>query len=390
MDHDLFIRNATLIDSARLHENATLRLAGGKIDAVDATDARAGDRVIDAQGLLVLPGFIEVHVQGAGGFDLSDPDPAAIPTVLTTCAKFGVTSLLATTIYRANGDNAHLARLAACVDAPPADGARILGLHIEGPFLSLEKKGMIFPEYIVDVSTDVLDEVLGLCAGQLRMMTLAPELPGALDIVERLVGAGVIASFGHSSASYEETRAGFNAGINHVTHLFNAMLGIHHREPGPLPAIFENPNVTAQLITDGVHLHPPIVDMSWRLLGPERCCLITDGIAGMGFPDGEYECNQYAFSVRGGTCFYENGKLIGTALGLSQLAARFRQFTGAGLHEIAAATSATPARMLGLEGTKGRLLEGYDGDLVLLDPDLNVRMTLVDGRIVYDSRDTTP
>jgi N-acetylglucosamine-6-phosphate deacetylase len=202
-------------------------------------------------------------------------------------------------------------------------------------------------------------------------------------MIGRLRREGVVASFGHSQAGYEETRSGITAGIDHVTHLFNAMNGLHHREPGPLPALQEAPQVTAQLICDGVHVHPAVLRLSERLFGLERLVLITDGMQAMGLPEGRYSYRGLPYESRGGTTRYLDGTLIGTALGMSELIQRCVHLLGRPLRSVIPAATLNPARVLGIDSRIGTLEEGKDADLVLLNSALEVRMTFRRGVQVY-------
>jgi N-acetylglucosamine-6-phosphate deacetylase len=196
-----------------------------------------------------------------------------------------------------------------------------------------------------------------------------------------------VPSFGHSNATYEQTLEGFGAGISHVTHLFNAMPSLNHREPGPLAAIFHGSHVTAQLIPDGVHIHPAVVKLAFDAMGPERLIPITDGLQAMGLCDGRYVYKGFKYESRGGTARYQDGTLVGTALGMNQLLDRFVTFTGCSVAEAVAAVTAVPARLLGIDEKKGSLAVGKDADIVLLDEDFGVYATVVGGRIVYQSGD---
>lgn len=291
--------------------------------------------------------------------------------------------LLATTVYRSDGDNEHLT-LAAEHAGRDIGGANLVGIHLEGPFIAANKKGMIQPGCICGPSMEVLDKILDITAGKLAMMTIAPELEGGLEIIRRLADSKIVASFAHSEADYEQTLAGIAAGISHVTHLFNAMSGVHHRSPGPLVAIFENENVTTQLIADGVHLHPSILKFVFKILGPERIVLITDGMQAMGLPDGQYVYNGVEYESREGAARYKDGTLIGTALGLSELVKRFISFTGCGLDVAVRMVTENPAKVLGLADRKGSIAVGKDADLVLLDDDLSVQTTIVGGKIAFE------
>jgi N-acetylglucosamine-6-phosphate deacetylase len=216
------------------------------------------------------------------------------------------------------------------------------------------------------------------------MMTIAPELPGSLPIVRSLVESGAIASFGHSSAGYKQTLEGFNAGISHVTHLFNAMASIHHRAPGPVVAIFQTHNVTAQLITDGVHIHPAVLELTFGTLGPQRTIVITDGMQAIGLGDGHFIYNGIEYESKDGTARYKDGTLIGTSLGLNQMVSRFMAFTGCPLAAAIQTVTENPARLLGLEDKKGTITPGKDADLVLLEDDLSVCATMVAGKVAFE------
>jgi N-acetylglucosamine-6-phosphate deacetylase len=383
MTQRLFITNCRLYDAEDDKEKVTILIEDGVIRQIGDVEAEAGRDVLDAGGRIAAPGFIDVHIQGAGGADVLDGKREALEAISKTCARFGTTSFLATTVYNANGDNEHLALAADCTGRE-LGGANLIGVHLEGPFIAENKKGMIQPGCICEPSMEVLDKILEITAGHLAMMTIAPELDGSLEIIHRLVDSNVVASFAHSEADYEQTLAGIVAGISHVTHLFNAMSPVHHRAPGPLVAIFENEKVTAQVIADGVHLHPSVLKLAFGILGPERVLLITDGMQAMGLPDGRYVYNGVEYESKNGAARYKDGTLIGTALGLSDLVKRFISFTGCGLDAAVKMVTENPAKVLGLADRKGSIAVGKDADLVLLDDDLSVHTTIVGGKIVFE------
>ena len=385
----LLIRNCRPFDAPETSASQSVLVRDGRIDGIVPMESRTrADELLDAGGRTLAPGFMDVHIQGAGGVDVLDATPKALETLSRTCARFGVTGFLATTVYMAGQENAHL-RVAAECTGRDLGGARLLGVHLEGPFISREKRGMIQPDCLAPPSQATLDHIESLLGDGLKMMTVAPELPGGRDVIRSLVARGAIASFGHSNASYDETLAGFDAGVTHVTHLFNAMPSLHHREPGPLAAIFERPEITCQAITDGVHLHPAVVRLLFHALGAERLVTITDGMQALGLPDGQYVYKGgLSYEARNGVARYVDGTLIGTAVGLNQMLARLVRFTGCSPAAAIRTVTENPARILGLRQNKGRIAPGYDADLVLLDPGFSVSTTIVGGRVVYSRPDS--
>ncbi|MBA7641471.1 N-acetylglucosamine-6-phosphate deacetylase [subsurface metagenome] len=383
MSEKLLITNCRLFNAPDDKQTTSILIENGTITQIGQIDSSAGcDNTLDAQGRLIAPGFIDVHIQGAGGADILDATTEALKAISQTCARFGTTSFLATTVFKPNQKNQHLT-LAAEHVGRDLGGANLLGIHLEGPFISPQKKGMILPKCICPPSLQLLDEIRDITNGHLKIMTIAPELPGSLRIIQRLADSNIVASFGHSSATYEQTLAGFNAGISHVTHLFNAMPPLHHRAPGPLVAIFQTKHITAQLITDGVHIHPSVLRFAFETLGPNRIIPITDGMQALGLADGKFIYNGVEYESKEGAARYKDGTLIGTALGLSQLLQKLMTFTDCPLDIAIKTVTQNPAGLLGLEEKKGTIASGKDADLILLDHDRSVHTTIVAGNIVF-------
>ena len=383
MSEKLLITNCRLFNAPDDKQTTSILIENGTITQIGQIDSSAGcDNTLDAQGRLIAPGFIDVHIQGAGGADILDATTEALKAISQTCARFGTTSFLATTVFKPNQKNQHLT-LAIEHVGRDLGGANLLGIHLEGPFISPQKKGMILPKCICPPSLQLLDEIQDITNGHLKIMTIAPELPGSLRIIQRLADSNIVASFGHSSATYEQTLAGFNAGISHVTHLFNAMPPLHHRAPGPLVAIFQTKHITAQLITDGVHIHPSVLRFAFETLGPNRIIPITDGMQALGLADGRFIYNGVEYESKEGTARYKDGTLIGTALGLSQLLQKLMTFTDCPLDLAIKTVTQNPAGLLGLEEKKGTIASGKDADLILLDHDRSVHTTIVAGNIVF-------
>jgi N-acetylglucosamine-6-phosphate deacetylase len=359
-------------------------IAGGGIR--DVRPGLAGPEpeveTLDAGGRRLIPGLIDLHVHGAGGADVLDGSAEAMATIARHLARLGTTSFLATTfLHPVHGD----AHLPAAGDAVGRDlgGARVLGLHLEGPFISPVRRGGIPPEALREPSPAALHTLVDRSAGGLRMLTIAPELEGAMALLPALDAAGVVASFGHSDATYEQTRAALDAGVRHVTHLYNAMRPLHHREPGPIPAVFEASDVVAQLIVDGAHVDPVVIRWTAATLGADRCACVTDGLRAVGLPDGTYDYGGRPFESRDGVARYLDGALVGTTLSLLGVAQRFARFAGLPFATAVDSASRVPAQVLGLDHRKGRIAAGYDADLVLLDHDGSVYATIVAGDVVY-------
>lgn len=383
MSESLLITNCRLFDAPDDKQTTSILIEDGKIARIGQIAPPAGcDNILDAQGWLIAPGFIDVHLQGGGGADVLDAKEESLRTISQTCARFGTTGFLATTVFKPNQENQHLSTAAQCTGRN-LGGANMLGVHLEGPFVSHQKKGMILPDCICPPSLKVLDEILNMTEGHLKIMTIAPELPGSLQIIRRLVDSKTIVSFGHSAANYEQTLEGFKAGISHVTHLFNAMAPLHHRSPGPLVAIFQTKKVTAQIITDGVHIHPSVLKFAFEILGPERIIPITDGTQALGLADGKYIYNGIEYESKDGTARYKDGTLIGTTLGLNQLLKKLITFTDCPFDVAIRTATENPAKLLGLEDKKGSITPGKDADLILLEADFSVHATIVAGRIVF-------
>jgi len=383
MSERLLVTNCRLFDALDAKQTTSILIENGTISQIGQIDSSAaGDNMLDAHGRIIAPGFIDIHIQGAGGADILDATIEGLKAISRTCARFGTTSFLATTVFKPNQDNRHLV-VAAQHAGQDLGGANLLGIHLEGPFISPKKRGMVRPDCLCPPSLRMFEEIQDVTASQLKMMTIAPELPGNLPIIQRLVDSNIIASFGHSNATYEQTINGFKAGISHVTHLFNVMPTLHHRSPGPLLAIFQTKHVTAQLITDGVHIHPSVLRFAFEILGPNRIIPITDGMQAIGLADGKYLYNGVEYESKNGTARYRDGTLIGTTLGLSQLLEKLITFTDCPVDVAIKTVTENPARLLGLEDTKGTITPGKDADLVLLDHDRSVHTTIVGGKIVF-------
>ncbi|GID94948.1 N-acetylglucosamine-6-phosphate deacetylase [Amorphoplanes digitatis] len=326
----------------------------------------------DAGDDIIVPGFVDLHCHGGGGHTFTLGDPAAARAAAAFHLRHGTTTMLASLV----SSPYELMRDATAAYLPlVADGA-IAGLHFEGPYLSHARCGAQNPAYLREPSLDELTALVKLGDGAIRMVTIAPELPGALAAVEFLAGSGVVAALGHTDATYEQTLAGVAAGATVGTHLFNGMRPAHHREPGPVVALLNSPSIVCELVADGIHLHDGMLRLAAQAAGPDRAALITDAMDAAGMPDGEYELGGQAVAVADRVArLVRDGSIAGSTLTMDEA---FRRAVCAGLDlaTASAMASTTPARALGLADQVGALEAGLRADLVVLGPDLTVRRVM--------------
>lgn len=377
----LSIVHATLLTPERQIEDGALLVEGERIAALGPAGEQRpppGAQVLDASGLYLAPGLIELQLNGAFGFDFT-AEPKTIWQAAARLPCYGVTSFLPTIITSPPETIAAAQRVLAA--GAPADfaGAEPLGLHLEGPFLNPKRRGAHNPAYL---RPPALDAVADWSPERgIRLVTLAPELPGALDVVRVLRERGVVVSAGHSLATYEEAVAGFDAGITYGTHLLNAMPPLEHRAPGLAGALLTDPRGVAGLIPDGIHLHPAVVKLAWQSKGPRSLNVVTDAMAALGMPPGRYRLGDMDVVVDETSARLEDGRLAGSVLGLDQGLRNLMAFTGCSPNEALGTVTMVPADLLRLE--RGRLAVGLLADLVLLTPDLRVVATIARGKLVW-------
>ncbi|HSW36487.1 MAG TPA: N-acetylglucosamine-6-phosphate deacetylase, partial [Candidatus Limnocylindrales bacterium] len=321
-----------------------------------------------------------LHIHGANGFDTMDANEEAIHGMGRFLVRHGVTAYLPTTVTASLEDTqAAIANVRACPQ--PDDGAQHLGIHLEGPYLNPNFKGAQSLEFLR--LPDPKDYSLWLTDGTVRLITLAPELDGALELIDAGVKAGIEFAVGHSGANYGQVTTAAERGLRQASHLFNGMIELHHRFPGVVGAVLMDQRITPQLIVDGVHLHQVIVDMVQKLKGATNTILITDAIRAVGLVDGEYTLGDQKVYVQNGIARTENGNLAGSTLTMIRALKNVIAFTGISLPKAITMASTAPAYALGLRGKKGVLLEGADADLIFLNQDFDVCLTMVGGKVVF-------
>ncbi len=343
----------------------------------------ANARNLDFPDLVLAPGFVDVHIHGGSGHDVMEPDASALAAIEAGMAAHGVTSYLPTTVTapedRILRALEHLGK-AISKNERTAKRSRPIGIHLEGPFISHAKRGVHPPENLVSPSRKIFDRYWQASAGAIRMMTIAPELPGALETIREARKLGVHSSIGHSDATYKQALEGIAAGADHATHTFNAMRALDHREPGILGAVLSDDRISADIIADGVHTDPSIVRLFLKAKGPERAIQITDAISATGMPDGKYMLGSFEVEVRGDRCEYQ-GKLAGSVLTLDRAVRNVMGFAGWELQQSIRLATLNPARLVGMEGKIGTIAPGCNADLVLLTPRGKVVKTIVGGEI---------
>ena len=375
----------------RLRSSRIITPAGVRAGIIVVSDGLIADVVLDGAGRSseaeldfgdswLAPGFLDLHVHGGGGAQCNTADPDEIRAVAGFHAGHGTTGLLATTVAAPVAElESSVAAIRRCMGEGSGTAA-VLGAHLEGPFLSRTYPGAMDPEQFLDPERTIWERLLADAPGVLAMMTLAPELPGALELTAALAEAGVVASLGHTDADYDDAVAAVQAGATAVTHLFNAMRPMHHRDPGVVGAALDLPGLSCELICDGIHVKGPMLRIAFRSKGLSGVRLVTDAIEAAGMPDGDYRLGSETVAVRAGRATAFGGeRLAGSTLTMAEAVRNAVSMLGMTVEDAVVLASANPARLIGLADRKGAIVAGFDADLVALGDDLDVRGTMVGG-----------
>jgi N-acetylglucosamine-6-phosphate deacetylase len=368
--------------------NAGILIRDGEIEMVgprSGMELPSGATEVQATDSTAIPGFVDVHIHGAGGHDVMEANEAALSTITGRLAAFGTTSLLATTITASADDTCRsvegIAKYISGQYQTSDTRAEILGIHFEGPFLSKERRGVHPAEWLQLPSAELLQRFLQAAAGNARILTIAPELLGATPCIDAARSLGMVVSIGHTDASYEQARAAVAHGAHHATHVYNAMRPFTHRDPGVIGAVLTTPEVTAELIADGIHVDEIAMKVLLQAKGAQGVVLISDGTSATGMPDGEYLLGGLKVTVNGGVCRNAEGRLAGSTLTLDRA---LRNIVGLGIPLADAVRMLTlnPATLLGIEFKKGALRTGADADIVLLNDGLEIERVWARGTVV--------
>ena len=376
--------NARVLTPDEEIPRATVILEEGCIAAVgEGLPPPAGAQVIDLAGLTLAPGFIDLHVHGGGGFSLMTEDREEVRSYARWVVSKGVTAFLITLVAARRPQLERWLAAAASVGEGVPSGAWPLGVYLEGPFVNPKRKASLPAEGLRPPDVGELLAHVRTAQGRLRIIALAPELAGARELIAAARDQGLVVSIGHSDATYEEALEAISLGVTQATHCFNAMRPFHHRDPGCLGAIFASPRVAAELIADGVHVHPGAMALLLRAKGSQRTILVTDGVAPAGLGPGTYSLAGRQVEVMGGMATLADGTLAGSVATMDQLVRNLVRLGLASLQDALRMASLNPAAALGLEGGKGRIARGFDADLVALDEGLEVAMTFVGGELAF-------
>jgi N-acetylglucosamine-6-phosphate deacetylase len=377
------IINGKILTPARLPDGYGILIEGEQITMVaPADDLPDNIPVIDAKGHWVIPGLIDIHIHGSHDHDTMDEDPYALRKIALFLASRGVTSFLPTTVTSPSQEilaviekNRHYQRQDV--------GARLLGIHLEGPYLNAQYRGAQLGEYLR--AARPAEYLPWLETGLVKLITVAPEVDGVLELIKTGSALGVKFAVGHSAASYEQVIEAVNCGLNQSTHTFNAMSPLHHRQPGVVGAVLTDDRIYAQVIADGVHLHPAVVKLLVMVKRIEKTILITDAIQAAGAADGVHQLGKQSITVKDGIARTESGALAGSTLTLNDALRNSADFTGLPWQDLLPSATIVPAKSLGLEEQIGVIKAGTFADIVIMNDQLSPELTIVAGEIIYQA-----
>lgn len=338
-------------------------------------------------GCVIAPGFIDVHIHGAYGSDAMDATFEALDTMATGLVKEGTTTFFATTMTQhPEAIEKALKNTGDYIATENKPGkAEVAGIHLEGPFVNPIRKGAQPEEYIINPDIELFQKWNELAQNHIRLVTMAPERDGGYEFVKQATEQGVVVSIGHSDANFDEIEKAIDKGASHITHLYNGMKGLHHREPGTAGASLLFNQLHTELIVDGFHIHPKMVDLALRVKGLDRALLVTDSMRAKGLEDGVSELGGQTVYVKNGKATLENGSLAGSILKMNDAIKNVMEFANLSLWDSIKLATINPAREFGLDNRKGTIKEGKDADLVVLDPKVTPLLTIARGKISYNS-----
>jgi N-acetylglucosamine-6-phosphate deacetylase len=385
MSQSILITNARVMLPTTVYERGWLLSENNNISRIGWGDAPQfeGVQIIDAHGLNLIPGFIDVHVHGAVGHETMDANPDGLRTMAKFYAEHGVTGFFPTTWTAPREQILPALEMIAELVGPQPEGATVLGAHLEGPYISIEKKGAQREQ---DVRRANQEEALSfLNLDVIRLLALAPEYEENRWLISECVRRGITVSVAHTTATYDQIVEAAALGLSHSTHTYNAMTGLSHREPGTLGAVMALPEIYCELIADNIHVHPAAMQILFAAKGADRIVLITDAVRGAGLAEGSYSIDDRTVMVKDGAVRLPDGTLAGSTLTMDRSLRNFLAATGQPLEKVWQTSSLNAARSLHMADTRGSLEIGKMADFVLVDDEINVHLTVADGTIVYQS-----
>lgn len=384
-----FIINDLIVHSENeTYKNGYIKVVDGKIAEVGPVNQYKHDddvKVITlSSDYQVIPGAIDIHIHGASNSDAMDATHEALSTMAETLPKEGTTSFLATTMTQTTeAIESALLNAGKYIESQSQEHAEIIGIHLEGPFISPVRKGAQPEEHIVDPDVTLFKRWQEMAENQIKLVTLAPEQPNGLDLAAHLKATGVVASIGHSDATYDQIDEAIQAGTTHVTHLYNGMRGLHHREPGVLGAAYLRDELYVELIADGIHCRPEMIKLAYNQITSERMILITDSLRAKWLEKGTYDLGGQPVYVNETKATLSDGTLAGSILKMNDAIKNTMEYTDCSMTDIIKMTAENPAKQLRIFDRKGSIQVGKDADLVILNDRLDVEMTFCRGNLAF-------
>lgn len=373
----MLIKNCNIIYLDRI-EKGSLLIEDGKIKSINPENQNS-DYIFDAEGMYVSPGFIDVHIHGANGFDTMDATEEALNTISTTIAKYGTTSFLPTTMTLPIEDVNKALKVIKKLKQDGTEGAQILGAHLEGPFVSCKAIGAQNPNYLIPPTIENYEKMVKDCEDSVVSITLAPETEGCYELIEYLSNKGVVCSMGHTIATHDQAIKAIEKGAAHSTHLYNAMLPFNHRETGIIGATFDS-DITTEIITDGIHVSYPAIRIAVKQKSYDKVLLITDAMMACGMPDGNYTLGGQDVVLKDNAVRLKNGTLAGSVLTLDNAIRNLMKNTQIPLYELIKMATYNCAKHCKVDNIKGLIKEGYDADLILFDDAINIKKVFIKGK----------
>lgn len=386
MEQEYALRGTIIADGQEIRDGLVV-VAAGKIVYAGEAEAYAGEcpaQLLTVETGRICPGLVDMHMHGIDGHDTMDGTPESLQAISGALARYGVTSFLATTMTAPYAELEPVLENIARASQAGLPGAEAIGIHLEGPWINPRYKGAQKEENISLPKLDAVKRMYELAQGLIKVVTIAPEQPEALEAIAWLKERGVIVSAGHTGATFAQAAEAVDAGVRHFTHCFNAMTGLHHREPGVVGAAMYHEHLSTELIADGIHVHPAVMRILYRVKTPERLALVSDSMRAAALGEGTYDLGGQEVRVRDNQAQLADGTLAGSILTLNKAVANMVTLSGVPLAEAVEMASHTPAAILGYGERKGRLAAGYDADMIVLDDDFEVAMTFVAGKRVYE------